>query len=111
MKVGSIVLAVSLLSASFAQSAHSSTVLNTCSNSTGTGECRAALVTVYSVGNQGYAVLANHLLPSVCTGAPWGYYWSLDLTDTVARARFAMLLSAFLSGQPVELRALSAYSA
>lgn len=90
----------------WASEAQSTASLNSCNNST--AECRANLATVYSFGNTGYVALAGHLIPSLCTSATWGYYWSLNLTDTADRARYSTLLAAYLAGQPVELRAGSA---
>ena len=80
--------------------------LDTCNQTT--GECRARIVTIYSAGNSGYVVLANHRIPNICSSAMWGYYWSLNLTDSVDRVRYATLLTAFTTGQPVELRATEA---
>jgi hypothetical protein len=85
---------------------HATAAMNTCNNST--GECRANLSTVYSVGNLAYVVLQGHLIPPVCTSAGWGYYWTLNLATDADRARYAMLLSAYMAGQPVEIRALDA---
>lgn len=87
---------------SWQRTASASAAMNTCNNAT--YECRANVATVYSVGNTGFVVLSGHLIPTVCTGAAWGYYWSLDLTDVAARARFSMAMAAFMAGQPIELR-------
>lgn len=85
-------------------SADATAAMNTCNNNT--QECRANLATVYSYGNTGFVTLVGHLVPTACTNAGWGYYWSLNLLDQADRARYATLLSAFLAGQPVELRAV-----
>jgi hypothetical protein len=85
--------------------AHATTAMGTCNTY---GECRASLVSVYSAGTLAYVVLQGHLLPTVCTSAGWGYYWTLPLSTDADRARYAMLLSAFLADRPVEIRALDA---
>lgn len=80
--------------------------LNGCNNQT--GECRARIVTVYSSGNAGFVVLEGHLIPAICTNAGWGYYWSLNLTDTADRARYSTLLAAYMADKVVEIRTSTA---
>jgi hypothetical protein len=84
---------------------HSTASLGSCNAA---NECRAPLVTVYSSGANAYVVLANHLIPSICTSAGWGYYWKLNLVDNADKARYAMLLAAWTAGQIVELRTYDA---
>lgn len=98
--IGGLILIV--LFAVTAQKAYSTAPLNGCNNAT--GECRAKLVTVYSQSNLAYAVLEGHLKPATCTGATWGYYWSIDLSDTGGKTRYSMLLSAYMAGDVVEIR-------
>jgi hypothetical protein len=102
--ISKLCLAITVLVASMSwhTASQASAVMNTCNNST--YECRANVATVYSVGNTGFVVLSGHLIPSICTGAAWGYYWSLDLTGVAARARFNMAMAAYMAGQPIELR-------
>jgi|SRR5712672_2875938 len=100
MKTLASALTIGLLF-SFAPEVHATASMNTCNSS---NECRANVVTVYSVGDNGFVVLAGHIIPSICTGAAWGYYWSFNLTDSGDKARYATVLSAYLAGQPVELR-------
>jgi hypothetical protein len=83
--------------------ARSTAPLNACDSA---GECRALLATVYTYGSNGYIVLQGHLLPSVCTSAAWGYYWTVPLSTDADRARYMTLLAAYLAQQVVEVRAL-----
>jgi hypothetical protein len=98
------VIGVALLGVS-ASRAHATAPLNQCNSS---GECRARLASVYTQGQYAYVVLQGHLLPSVCTNAQWGYYWVLPLATDADRARYAMMLSAYLAQEVVEIRALDA---
>lgn len=105
LRWGFSLIGVSLL-VSVWDGASATASMNSCNNAT--SECRANIATIYSFGNTGYVVLSGHLIPSLCTSATWGYYWSLNLTDVADRARYSTLLAAYLSGQPVELRTGSA---
>jgi hypothetical protein len=103
-----MILAIAILAASPAlpSTANATASMDSCNNST--GECRARLTTVYSTGTIAYVVLEGHLVPSACTSIAWGRYWAVPLSTEADKARYAMLLSAYMAGKPVEIRALDA---
>lgn len=78
------------------------TGLNSCNASS--GECKALLESVYIQDGVGYAKLEGGLIPSTCTSASWGTMWKLPLDGSGAEETYAMLLSALVSNQVVQLR-------
>jgi len=99
----STVFSAGVLICGFAsQPALATAALNTCNVS---NECRARILTLYSLGDDMFVVLESHLLPSSCTAAQWGYYWKLPLATAGDRARYALLQQAYATGEAIELMA------